>query len=73
MTSIACAGIFVFGIVMALLGVIMPSLSATLGFNLAEAGMLFLVMNGSMLATSLAPEGFLALSTGAAGHQRPNG
>jgi fucose permease len=53
MTAIACAGIFVFGIVMALLGAIMPSLSATLDFNLAEAGTLFLIMNGCMLATSL--------------------
>jgi fucose permease len=49
----AYAGMFVFGIVMALLGAIIPSLSGTLNFTLAQAGNLFLVMNGGMLITSL--------------------
>ncbi len=49
----AYAGMFVFGIVMALLGAIIPSLSGTLSFTLAQAGNLFLVMNGCMLITSL--------------------
>jgi len=49
----AYAGMFVFGIVMALLGAIIPSLSGSLKFTLAQAGNLFLVMNGCMLITSL--------------------
>jgi fucose permease len=44
---------FIFGIVMALLGAIMPSLSARLHFEAADIGALFLAMNGAMLASSL--------------------
>src|SRR5215469_18138324 len=49
----AYAGMFVFGVVMALLGAILPSLSARLHFETAQIGILFLVMNGGMLASSL--------------------
>ena len=45
---------FVFGIVMALLGAILPSLAGRLQFETADIGTLFLVMNGAMLASSLA-------------------
>jgi fucose permease len=44
---------FLFGIVMALFGAILPALRARLGIDLAQAGGLFLVMNAGMLATSL--------------------
>lgn len=50
--AIAYAGIFVFGIVMALLGAVMPVLSERIAFSLAEAGTLFLGMNASMLLAS---------------------
>jgi fucose permease len=53
LSAAAYAGMFVFGIVMALLGSIIPSLSKSLAFTLAQAGNLFLVMNGCMLVTSL--------------------
>jgi FHS family glucose/mannose:H+ symporter-like MFS transporter len=49
----ACAGMFVFGIVMALLGAILPSLSGRLEFQVSDIGTLFLVMNFAMLAASL--------------------
>lgn len=49
----AYAGMFVFGIVMALLGATLPSLSSRLHFETADIGTLFLVMNGGMLASSL--------------------
>jgi MFS transporter, FHS family, glucose/mannose:H+ symporter len=49
----ACAGMFVFGIVMAVLGAVLPSLFGTIGFNKAAAGDLFLVMNFAMLAMTL--------------------
>jgi len=45
---------FGFGIVMALLGAILPLLSQRVHFDLAQAGNLFLAMNGAMLATTLA-------------------
>jgi FHS family glucose/mannose:H+ symporter-like MFS transporter len=48
-----CAGMLVFGIVMALLGAVLPHLSARIGFDLAQAGQLFLVMNLCMLLCSL--------------------
>jgi fucose permease len=48
----ACAGMFVFGIVMALLGAVMPVLSERIAFGLGDAGTLFLVMNASMLLAS---------------------
>jgi len=49
-----CAGMFVFGIVMAILGAILPSLFATIALDKVEAGNLFLVMNFAMLIMSLA-------------------
>ena len=49
----ADAGMFVFGIVMALLGAVLPLLSKQIGFDLAQAGNMFLVMNCSMLAAML--------------------
>ena len=51
--GIAYAGIFVFGIVMALLGAVMPVLSERITFDLADAGSLFLATNASMLFASL--------------------
>ncbi len=51
--SSACAGMFVFGIVMAILGAIMPSLFERIQFNKSEAGNLFFIMNLSMLVMSL--------------------
>ncbi len=47
------AGMFVFGIVMALIGAVIPVLSEQIGFGLGDVGRLFLVMNATMLATSL--------------------
>jgi FHS family glucose/mannose:H+ symporter-like MFS transporter len=44
---------FVFGIVMALLGAVLPSLTGRLQFATQDIGTLFLVMNGAMLAASL--------------------
>jgi fucose permease len=43
-----------FGITMALLGAVLPALSARLRFSLAQVGTLFLSMNLCILATSLA-------------------
>lgn len=45
---------FLFGIVMALLGAVLPALSERLRFDLAQVGTLFLAMNLCLLATSLA-------------------
>jgi fucose permease len=53
LSAAAYAGMFVFGIVMAVLGAVMPQLSDRLAFGLAKAGDLFLVMNFCMLVTSL--------------------
>jgi FHS family glucose/mannose:H+ symporter-like MFS transporter len=53
-SAAAYAGLFLFGIVMALLGAVLPALSQRLRFDLAQIGALFLVMNLSILATSLA-------------------
>lgn len=50
----AYAGMFGFGIVMALLGAILPLVSERLHFDLAHAGNLFLAMNGAMLVTTVA-------------------
>jgi MFS transporter, FHS family, glucose/mannose:H+ symporter len=52
LTAAACAGMLVFGVVMALLGAVLPSLTARLRFDLREAGLLFLAMNGAMLVSS---------------------
>jgi fucose permease len=49
----AWAGIFVFGIVMAILGAILPSLFDRIGFGAGAAGDLFLTMNFAMLVTTL--------------------
>ena len=53
LSAAAYAGMFVFGIVMALLGATLPSLSSRLHFETADIGTLFLVMNAGMLASSL--------------------
>ena len=49
----AWAGIFVFGIVMAILGAILPSLFERIGFGAGAAGNLFLTMSFAMLVTTL--------------------
>ena len=54
LSGAAYAGMFGFGIVMALLGAILPVISLRLHFDLAQAGNLFLAMNGAMLGTTLA-------------------
>ena len=54
LSSAAYAGMFVFGIVMALLGAILPILAGHLQFKTADIGTLFLVMNAAMLASNLA-------------------
>ena len=54
LTASACSGMFVFGIVMALLGAVLPSLAGRLRFNVQDIGSLFLVMNFAMLVCSLA-------------------
>lgn len=48
----ACAAMAVFGIVMALLGALLPSLMARLALDVGRTGALFLAMNGAMLAAS---------------------
>jgi FHS family glucose/mannose:H+ symporter-like MFS transporter len=53
LTGGAYAGMFVFGIVMALLGAVLPLISKQIGFDLAGAGNLFLVMNFAMLLSML--------------------
>lgn len=47
------AGAFVFGVVMASLGALLPGLIEVIGFDKAEAGTLFLAMNFAMLVGSL--------------------
>ena len=49
----AFAGMFVFGIVMAVLGAILPSLFERIGFSTGAAGDLFLTMNFAMLVMTL--------------------
>jgi MFS transporter, FHS family, glucose/mannose:H+ symporter len=51
--AVAYAAIFVFGIVMALLGAIMPVLSGHLALALGDVGTLFLATNASMLIASI--------------------
>ncbi len=54
MLSIAAySGLFVFGIVMALLGAILPVLAEQLRFAVSDIGTLFLIMNFAMLVCSL--------------------
>ena len=52
LSGAAYAGMFVFGIVMALLGAVLPALSTRLEFQVADIGTLFLAMNLAMLACS---------------------
>ena len=51
--AVAAAAMFVFGVVVALLGAVMPILSERLSIGLGEVATLFLAMNGAMLAASL--------------------
>ncbi len=51
--SSACAGMFAFGIVMAVLGASLPALFSRIAFDKGEAGVLFLVMNLAMLGMSV--------------------
>lgn len=53
LSGAAYAGMFVCGVMFALLGAVLPSLAARLSFTLADIGTLFLVMNFAMLVTSL--------------------
>src|SRR6185312_3362239 len=53
LSAASYAGMFGFGIVMALLGAILPLISARLRFDLAEAGNLFLAMTATMLVVTL--------------------
>jgi MFS transporter, FHS family, glucose/mannose:H+ symporter len=51
--AVARAGMFVFGIVIALFGAVMPVLLDRLSLGLADVGLVFLVTNGAMLAASV--------------------
>ena len=53
LTTASSAGIFIFGIVMAILGAILPQLTSLLHLDKARAGNLFFFMNLGMLAASL--------------------
>ncbi|MFA4925942.1 MAG: MFS transporter [Candidatus Aminicenantales bacterium] len=53
LTVASSAGIFIFGIVMAILGAILPQLSSLLQLDKARAGNLFFFMNLGMLAASI--------------------
>jgi len=50
----AFGGMFLFGIVVALLGAVLPLVSAPLGLGLDAVGNLFVALNGAVLAGSLA-------------------
>lgn len=52
--AVARSGIFVFGIVMAIIGAVVPVLIEPLGLTLGDVGTLFLTMNAAMLVASLA-------------------
>ncbi len=54
LSGAAYAGMFGFGIVMAVLGAVLPLLARRIHFDLSQAGELFLAMNAAMLVTSLA-------------------
>ncbi len=54
LTVTAYSGMFGFGIVMALLGAILPLIAARIHFDLSHAADLFLAMNAAMLVTSFA-------------------
>ena len=51
--AVARAGMFVFGIVIALFGAVMPVLLDRLSLGLADVGLVFLVTNGAMLGASV--------------------
>lgn len=53
LTAAACAGMFVFGIVMAVLGASLPGLFERIGFGKGQAADLFLLMNFAMLLMSV--------------------
>ena len=53
LTTASSAGIFIFGIVMAILGAILPQLTSLLHLDKARAGNLFFFMNLGMLAASI--------------------
>lgn len=53
LAAVSQAAMFVFGIVMALVGAVVPSLTERLPLTLADVGTLFLAMNFSMLVASL--------------------
>ncbi len=53
LTASAFAGMFVFGIVMAILGAVLPSLFEKIGFGAGAAGNLFLSMNFAMLVMTV--------------------
>jgi len=53
LTVASSAGIFIFGIIMAILGAILPQLSSLLQLDKARAGNLFFFMNLGMLAASI--------------------
>jgi fucose permease len=50
----AFGGMFLFGIVVALLGAVLPLVAAPLGLGLDDVGNLFVALNGAILAGSLA-------------------
>jgi fucose permease len=50
--ALAHAGMFTFGLVMALIGAIVPTLTGTLALTLGNVGTLFLAMNAAMLLAS---------------------
>ena len=51
--AVARAGMFVFGMVIALFGAVMPVLLDRLSLGLGDVGLVFLVTNGAMLAASV--------------------
>ena len=51
--ALAHAGMFTFGLVMALIGAVVPTLTGTLSLTLGNVGTMFLAMNFSMLMASL--------------------
>jgi FHS family glucose/mannose:H+ symporter-like MFS transporter len=53
LTASAFAGMFVFGVVMAILGAVLPSLFEKIGFGAGAAGNLFLSMNFAMLVMTV--------------------
>lgn len=53
LTTVAQASMVAFGIVMAIVGAIVPALTDRLAFTLGEVGTLFLAMNAAMLVASL--------------------